>query len=88
MVESNNVSARDIAAALVYFIQQANPLPTNEIDAAKPEAERQYKNNNNRSYNNRNSNSRSKPTITYQRKKPYAGSNSAKRPARNAGATA
>ncbi len=98
ITESDNCSARDIAAALVYFIQQSNPLPTNEIDAAKPEVEDKYKNNrnrNNRSHSNRNgssssrnSNNRNKPTVSYAPKKRSASGANTNKPMRPLGATA
>lgn len=37
IIDTRNIEPRDIAAALVYLMDQANPIPTVELEAADPE---------------------------------------------------
>ena len=40
IIEQGDSAPKDIAAALAYLIQQSNPVPSREIEAAEPEPER------------------------------------------------
>ncbi|MCK4608016.1 MAG: DEAD/DEAH box helicase [Gammaproteobacteria bacterium] len=42
IMEQENCTAEDIAAALAYLSQQSNPLPSHEIEAIEPEEERPH----------------------------------------------
>ena len=54
IMEQGDCAPKDIAAALAYLMQQANPLPSHEIEAAEPEPKRQ------RSHSSRSQSSRFK----------------------------
>ena len=39
IIETNDCAPKDVAAALAYLMQQSNPLPSHDIEAARPEPE-------------------------------------------------